>query len=181
MRQKTGPFAAMLTLHQVRLPEFRKSFRCAARRGARISFCVLLLVLWHFHEPLLIPRAIGEHSMPNRSVSPEASLEDAFAAAVRKLDEDRKTNHANNFECTQFFSEFYRFRQIEPYIAFFQKIGIPAIIEDANRKHYFAFELTREQLSYRGYNDFLRDDRLVIVSRPLRQAQAKLHPLRAAS
>jgi hypothetical protein len=161
MHGNLGPFAAMLTLHRVRIGKFQKSFRCAARLGSRVSFCVVL-VLWLFHQPLLIPPAMGESSMPNPSASEETRLKDAFAAAMRKLEAERKTNRAYDLPCTQFFSEFHRYGQIEPYIAFFQEIGVPANMSESNRKHFVSFKLTSEQLSSQGYN-FPQGDRLEIV------------------
>src|SRR5262245_36159926 len=56
----------------------------------------------------------------------ELDLEGAFATALREIAAERRTNHARQFSCTNFFSGFYRFKQIEPYIAFFQKIGFPS-------------------------------------------------------
>jgi hypothetical protein len=120
---------------------------------------------------------IGQ-SMPNPSVS-EVSLEDAFAAALRKLEAERKTNRAYDLPCTHFFSEFQRYGQIEPYIAFFRKNGIPSIAEEANQKHFVSFELTSEQLSSQGYKDFRPGDRLVIVFTVASAASGEITSFRA--
>jgi len=154
----------MLVLYQTRCREFRRSLLTfTARLNVQISFCAFLLVLWHLNGPLLIPRAVGEASMPNPSASEVATLEGAFTAALTKIDRERRTNRASQFSCTHFFSEFYQSKQIEPYVAFFQRIGLPTRTADANRDHFVYAELTREQLSSKGYNNFLPGDRLVIV------------------
>jgi hypothetical protein len=100
--------------------------------------------------------------MPSPSVS-QSSLSDAFTSALQKLNIDRKTNRANEFSRPEYFVEFHRFKQIEPYIEFFRTIGIPAFIDDINQQHFVTFEITRDQLAARGYANFHRGDRLVIV------------------
>jgi hypothetical protein len=110
---------------------------------------------------MLTAGAFGQ-STSNPSTS-ELDLERAFATALSEIDAERKTNHASEFSCTHFFAGFYRFKQIEPYIAFLQKIGFPARTVDLNRDHFVYLELTSEQLWTKGYKSFLRGDRLVIV------------------
>src|SRR6266480_6515716 len=112
-------------------------------------------------------------------IASEASLENAFAAALRNLERERKTNRAYDLPCTHFFSAFHRYEQIEPYIAVFRKIGIPAIAEEANRKHFVSFELSSEQLSSQGYKNFRQDDRLVIVFTVASAASGEIITFRA--
>jgi hypothetical protein len=48
----------------------------------------------------------------------EASLDQAFDGAIKAINEERGKNRANEFGCTQFFSEFYLAKKIEPYVVF---------------------------------------------------------------
>jgi hypothetical protein len=87
----------------------------------------------------------------------------AFANALQKISDGRSKNSANEFGCTQYFSEFYQSKKIEPYVAFFQSRDIAPIIVDQNQEHFVSFELTGEKLAIWGYRGFRRRDRLVLV------------------
>lgn len=90
-------------------------------------------------------------------------MHDAFLSALSNINEERGKNSSNHFGCTQFFSEFYRSKNIETYIRYFKDQGVPANIVDRNRQHYVSFTLPYERLRAAGYRKFVRDDRLVIV------------------
>jgi len=89
--------------------------------------------------------------------------ERTFAAALKVINDERAKNRANEFDCTQFFAEFYRAKKIEPYVTFFKSRGIPAAIADVNRDHFVSFEIPYRQLRAWGYRNFYRDDRVVLV------------------
>ena len=58
------------------------------------------------------------------SVRAEASIEHAFDGALKAINDERSKNNANQFGCTQFFTEFYRGKKIELYVVFFKSRGI---------------------------------------------------------
>ena len=97
------------------------------------------------------------------SASPEISIEQAFDGAIKAISEERVKNRANEFGCTQFFSDFYRGKKTELYVAFLKSRGVQAVIMDANQLHYVSFEIPAKQLRTWGYRNFYRDDRLVLV------------------
>ena len=98
----------------------------------------------------------------SRLASSDTLLEEAFLGALTNLTEARKHDRSTVLDCTQFFSEFYRYRQVEPYIAFFNSIEISAIRVDMNQRHYVYWEIGHDWLWSKGYRGFLRNDRLVI-------------------
>jgi hypothetical protein len=98
-----------------------------------------------------------------KASSQGASLDDAFTRAVTGIDEERRTNRASQFGCTERFSDFRQHQKIEPYVEFFQRTGLRPIRVNQNQKHFITFEFTRDELSSRGYHNFRRGDRLVLV------------------
>ena len=93
----------------------------------------------------------------------DASLDNAFVRGMTGVDEERKTNHANQVGCTESFSDFRRLQSIEAYVEFFRSIGLRPVRVDANGRHYIKFEFSRAELSSRGYRGFRYGDRLVFV------------------
>ena len=91
------------------------------------------------------------------------SIEQAFDGAMKAINEERAKNRANEFGCTQFFSDFYQVKKAEPYVAFFKSRGVQAALADVNQEHFVSFEIPYRQLRAWGYRNFYRDDRLVLV------------------
>jgi hypothetical protein len=87
----------------------------------------------------------------------------AFDDAIKAINEERGKNRANEFGCTQLFSDFYRAKKIEPYVVFLKGRGAQAIISDVNQQHFVTFEIPSTQLRTWGYPNFYRGDRLVLV------------------
>ena len=103
--------------------------------------------------------------MLTSSAKSEASggIEQAFAGAIKAINEERGKNRANEFGCTQFFSEFYLAKKIEPYVVFLKGRGVQAIISDVNQEHFVTFTIPSAQLRTWGYRNFYRGDSLVLV------------------
>ena len=101
------------------------------------------------------------------SAKPEASrgIEQAFDGAIKAINEERNKNRANQFGCTQFFSDFYRANKIEQYIVFFKSRGVQAVITNTNQQHFISFTIPFDQLRNWGYRNFYRGDTLVLVLR----------------
>lgn len=93
----------------------------------------------------------------------EASLDQAFDGAIKAINEERGKNRANEFGCTQFFSDFYLAKKIEPYVVFLKGRGVQAIISDVNQQHFVTFAIPSTQLRTWGYSNFYRGDKLVLV------------------
>ncbi len=112
--------------------------------------------------------AQGTKAVSEDAKESEVRLDQAFTTALKAIDEQRRTNNASEFSCWHFFvdSGFYRFRKVEeklePYIAFFKKIGIPVKFADHPKEHHIYVELTHNELLSRGYKNFRYGDRLVI-------------------
>jgi len=104
----------------------------------------------------------GGMSLTNSARS-EASTDEVFDGAIDAINSERAKNSANEFTCTQFFSDFYRVKKTEPYVVFFKRRGVQAIRTDANQQHYVYFEIPAKQLRSWGYSNFYRGDRLVLV------------------
>src|SRR2546423_811482 len=81
----------------------------------------------------------------------DANLQSAFASALKNVEEIRKINGSTELQCTQFFPEFYRYQQIEPYISFFDSIEVPVLTADMNQRHYAYFEINFRRLWSLGY------------------------------
>ena len=108
--------------------------------------------------------ANGETPVPLSQLrSSDPALQSALANALSAIDEVRKKDHSTVFECTKFFAEFYRYKQAEPYVAFFKSIEIPTLLDDRNQRHYISFEIDHKRLWAMGYKNFLRNDRLGVV------------------
>jgi hypothetical protein len=95
--------------------------------------------------------------------NPNSSLQKAFTSALMQTEALRKRDRSTSLDCTRFFDEFKRYKEIEPYIKFFNSIGITVILDDRNQRHYVAFELNHTLLQGMGFSGFWRGDRLVIV------------------
>jgi hypothetical protein len=95
--------------------------------------------------------------------SSDPVLQEGLMAALKSIDELRKKNRSTDIDCTNFFEEFNRYRDIEPYLSFFKSIGISATLNDRNGKHYAAFYLEYYKLRAMGFGAFFKNDTLVIV------------------
>jgi len=119
---------------------------------------VILLIAWSAFSPH--PKTAD----PMADASPQdMSLDQVFARSLASVNEERRTNRASEFGCTERFSDFRRYQTIEPYVEFFRRIGLQPIQVDQNRQHFVYVELTQKELSSRGYLNFRGGDRLVLV------------------
>ena len=135
-------------------------FAAAIKRRA-VATIIAVLIVQLIGLPL-IHRALGDDLGPSQ-VSGGKEMESAFTTALKKINDERSTNRANEFGVTQYFSDFYRFKQIGPYVAFFRDRGISEVAVDQNQEHFVYFTLSYKQLRAWGYRQFLSDDRLVLV------------------
>ena len=106
--------------------------------------------------------------------SQDISLDEAFARGLASANEEKRTNHAAEFGCTELFSDFGRHKTIEPYIQFFQRNGLQPIQVDQNQRHFAYVELSQQELSSRGYRNFRQGDRLVLVFETNSAASAEI-------
>ena len=80
---------------------------------------VILLIAWSAFSPH--PKTAD----PMADASPQdMSLDQVFARSLASVNEERRTNRASEFGCTERFSDFRRYQAIEPYVEFFRKIGL---------------------------------------------------------
>jgi hypothetical protein len=174
-----GLFEAVLVAPQSQFGGYRESLPKFLRAlNCQVSSCIILVIVLFFWGALPIHSATGEIAVPDPIVT-EANLEGEFAAALRKIEAVRKSNHVEQFGCTQYFSNFKRFGQIDPYIEFFKTVGASPIVVDSNHEHYITFEFTREQLASKGYSGFWRGDRLVIVFTTTSASSSKIESFSA--
>ena len=68
---------------------------------------------------------------------------EAFDAAPKTINLERIENRANEFGCTQHFSDFYRAKTIEPYIEFFRSRGVQAVRTNINQRHFVSFTMPK--------------------------------------
>ncbi|MFZ1067050.1 MAG: hypothetical protein WCB50_06615 [Pseudolabrys sp.] len=101
--------------------------------------------------------------MSSAKLEASGGIEQAFDGAINAINEERAKNRANEFGCTQFFSDFYRVKKIEPYVVFLKGRGVQAVIADANQQHFVSFAIPSTQLRTWGYRNFYRGDTLVLV------------------
>jgi hypothetical protein len=90
-------------------------------------------------------------------------IDAGFTTALKEISNERATNSANEFGCTQFFATFRSLNQIGPIVDYFRAHGISAIVADQNREHFVYFEFPYATLREWGYRGFRRGDRLVLV------------------
>jgi hypothetical protein len=107
-------------------------------------------------------RLTGAAPMP-ASEDSNAVLQKALADGLKQTEDLRKRDRSTYLDCTVFFGEFRRYEETEPYVKFFNSIGVPVILDDRNQRHYVAFELTRPALRAMGFGGFSRGDRVVVV------------------
>jgi hypothetical protein len=105
---------------------------------------------------------VSSQSSMSHPGSSDPQLHAALAKALKTVEELRRRDRSTRLECTQYFSDFNRYPNIEPYISFFKSIDIPVISIDINLRHFDYFELNYRQLWSLGYKGFALKDRLVI-------------------
>jgi hypothetical protein len=79
--------------------------------------------------------------MSSAKLEASGGIEQAFDGAINAINEERAKNRANEFGCTQFFSDFYRVKNIEPYVVFLKGRGVQAVIADANQQRFVSFAI----------------------------------------
>ena len=109
------------------------------------------------------------------------SMLTSFMSALKKVDEVRKSSRLTVVELTPYFTEFYNSNKIEPYIAFFEGIGIPTLRDNSNQRHYIAFEIRHTKLWALYFTNFAREDRLVMVFTTSSEQSSDIMEFRANS
>src|SRR5262249_22914535 len=83
---------------------------------------------------------LGGAAVMSDAEDSNAILQKALTNALKQTEALRKRDRSTYLDCTRVFSEFKNYEQTEPYIKYFNSIGIPAILDDRNQRHYVAFE-----------------------------------------
>jgi hypothetical protein len=105
---------------------------------------------------------LGGSQDPLQSV-PDKELRNALEKGLKSLSEARRTDYSRTLHCTEFFSEFYRYRQLGPYVAFFKALEISPVFDNFNKNGDVDFGMDYIQLWRMGYTGFFRGDQLGII------------------
>jgi hypothetical protein len=148
------------------MPRFRYTFPGNICRSAAAAIAISLpSLVWggdaRDDRSSVLLTAQNEAGMAS-SRNLDTDLHKAFTNALRNIDQIRKNNRSTQVDCTGAFSDFNRYNQTTPHIAFFNSMEISVITVDLNQRHYVYWEISYEKLRSMGYREFLRGDRLVI-------------------
>lgn len=111
----------------------------------------------------MVPVQSGVGMPLSQMNSSDRVLQKSLEGALKKINELRKNDRSTAIDCTALFGDFNLYKEIEPYISFFESIGIKAISADLNGNHYVYFEISYPKLTEMGFNAFFRNDTLTIV------------------
>jgi len=128
----------------------------------RTMFFGLDTVEAYARRAVVLVAELGGAQDPLQSV-PDKELRTALEKGLRSLSEARRDDYSRTLHCTGFFSEFYRYRQLDPYVTFFKAIEIYPGFDTINNNGDVWFELNYIQLWRMGYAGFVRGDRLLII------------------
>jgi hypothetical protein len=132
-------------------------------RGRKIFLTSGFLLAVACFSQLTILVESGRGMNLSQMTSTDRALLDALEGALKRINELRKNDRSTDIDCTAFFDDFNRYKEIESYISFFESIGIRAASADLNGNHYVYFELNYPKLTEMGLNAFFRNDTLTIV------------------
>ena len=101
--------------------------------------------------------------MSSAKLEASGGIEQAFDGAINAINEERAKNRANEFGCTQFFSDFYRVKKIEPYVVFLKGRGVQAVISGCKSTTFRLVCNTLHTTKNLGLSQLYRGDTLVLV------------------
>jgi hypothetical protein len=158
--------AAVISLRAV-LSDFsgltKETIRCAISYRDPCSAKIVRAASMHVGLPNIDAWVPTGAALMSDAEDSNSILQKAFTSAMKQTEDLRKRDRSTYLDCTRFFVEFNRYQETEPYIKFFNSIGVPTFLDDRNQRHYVYFEFKHTQLRSMGLSGFLRGDRVVIV------------------